>query len=624
MKQQFHARGIRGVVGRALPEVVALVVCGFLSFAVASAADWEIALSRAAVLADDAEPLKEIGLRANVESPFYVFVKNQTKGEEKVSIKLTQLGGADGKKALGSPKTIEDVSVPASKGWVRVSLAPPADPKQAAPKGKDAKAAESPPPMIPLSSPFNVSIEVLDKGGKQLAEKTYPAYLLQPNYVVKVEAVEFKTDDNTLFVDVKALLTEPPPVVELVLQPQKIEGLLPGKKEGVYLQKVKANEIAQLVARNLKFNDNKRPENGIVYLTVDGYQRAFALNTTMSTSSRAEPRFDPTPSVRIVPAAIKTKPVDKVGLRLEVDNPPPLPSLKVDLDRANDKKYEQEDVLPSSRQQLVSVSTANPAGALVFKTAVRDWELELNTKGIFGKSSVRVDLVDNDDNKVKAEGFATLVFDDTPPENVLFLLPNKDNPKQLERGQPLKVLATASDPESGISRAVFFLGKPVVKDGVQELPPNVETVPGELSLRDKSVEATAFLPLPTDKKGVMDVSVQFVNGADQSTFQTIKIELVDPAAGGAAAGKRFKIAGTVIQGTSLQPNVDVVLRDEKGAVKATTRTGKDDKRGIYTFINVAPGVYTVSASNTASRTKGQTPVTVEASDVSDVEIKLTR
>jgi hypothetical protein len=636
MKQQFHARSIWGVVNRAFPpEVVALAAFGFLSFAVASAKDWEIALSRGTDAAKVDDSFKQIGLRANVENRVYVFVKNPTNADQTVSIRLSQLSGTKGKETLlQPPNTIENVRVALPKEWQRVSLAPPMDPKQGDPKAKDGKAAVAPVPMILLPRSFTLLIEVLDKDGKQLAVKPFPVHLLQPNEVVKVTAVEFKTDNNTLSVAMHAVdFTEPAPVVELVLLPQKIEGLLTGKKEGVYLQKLKANETTQLVARNLKFMDNTAPENGIIYLTVDGYQRAFALKTTMSNDSGPAPNFDATAAVRILPAEIKSKPVEKLKFRLEVDNPPLTPSLKVELNRVSDKIYELQEELLSGRQQLVSLSTADPGGALVFKTKVEDWELALDAKGVFGKKSVRVQLLDNNDkvddkDKLKATGEAALVFDDTPPEGVKFLVPNKDNPKYLERGKPLLVQATGNDPESGISRAVFFVGKPVVnKDGIQELPPNVETVQGEMQVTPllQSATWTALLPLPSDKKGVLHISVQFVNGADQSTFQTIPIELIEPGAGGGAGGKRFKIEGKVLQGAILQPNLEVMLKDEKGAVKATTRTGKDGKeRGAFTFNNVPPGVYTVSSSSSASKSRGQTAVTVETSNVANVEIKLLR
>jgi hypothetical protein len=69
----------------------------------------------------------------------------------------------------------------------------------------------------------------------------------------------------------------------------------------------------------------------------------------------------------------------------------------------------------------------------------------------------------------------------------------------------------------------------------------------------------------------------------------------------------------------------VVLRDDKGAPKATTKTVKEGKlKGTFKFENVPPGVYTVLSIKLASKTKGEVPVTVEASDVKDVEIKLLR
>jgi hypothetical protein len=464
--------------------------------------------------------------------------------------------------------------------------------------------------------------------------------------VVNVQPPEFEVKEeegNVLVVKATALkeFTGPPARLELVLLPGEtlIPGLIVEKKEGVYTQKLyKANATTKLVARNLQFEGGQGPPTGLVYVTVDDYPRAFRFPTPFSRTGTAEAATK-LPAIRIATTQEFSAPAEKIVVPLEVDAAGNLDKVDVLVEllvpAADGKGFDQRDArkLRGARRQLIGLSTLDPAGALVFQTDVKDWLAELDAAGIFGEVRVRATMVDEAGKRIQGAEPAelVLVFDDTPPINVKFA-PAKEFPRQLVRGEPLPVKATGSDPESGITRAVFFVGKPALtKDAKLELPPNVELVKAELTpgADPKTVTATALLPLPEVKKGTaLDVSVLFVNGAKQGTFDTIRIELVEPGSGGAAGGKKFKVEGKVVQGDLAQPNLDVVLRDEKGAVKATTKTAtgqeKGKARGTFVFANVPPGVYTVASANSASKSRGQAAVTVDASDVSGVEIKLLR
>src|SRR5262249_25953537 len=144
--------------------------------------------------------------------------------------------------------------------------------------------------------------------------------------------------------------------------------------------------------------------------------------------------------------------------------------------------------------------------------------------------------------------YKAVVLDATPPVNVKFaeLYPTEPPFFKLERGSLLPVKAKAEDPESKIASAVFFVGKPLPGG---KIPENVETVAGVLN--EKTGNWEADVKIPTDQKGVYDVSVRFTNGAGLSEIKTVHIQLVDPPAGSkdgaGAAGKLGQIEGTVVE-----------------------------------------------------------------------------
>jgi hypothetical protein len=652
-----QARSLAGVAGLTASGIVTALIWGIVGSSVACAEDWEIRLSRDAV--PPTTSLERIALRPNVQQSIYLFVANNTNNAEEVVVRLLKLT-VDGKppQPLGEKPLLAP-----GKNTVPVSFAkPPEEGKP--PAGQPAAAAPQPPPMIPLEGPpFKLLIQVLKKDqAMELAKLEVPVSIQAPQEYVGIGEISYQigksSEENTFVVELRAKneFSGPPCSVELELLPEQIPGLSLAKRDGNYKQSLrKGGQAVQLVAKNLKFKNAQAPESGLVSITVDGYPRAFVFATDFSRpGTKVTPEQERTrkPTVRVLDDRKATPPVDKVTLHLEVDSAPSRDvRLEVGADRDKDNQFDQSKeeikVLRGDRSQRVAVSTADPSGALLFKSEVQDWQVELDTAGVFGVLPLRmrmyqvgkdeagkekiqwVDMIDRTGKDVEGrEGIrGMLIFDDSPPENVRFAAA-KDFPRQLERGAPLPVKATGADPESEISQVVFFVGKPVAdKEGKKGPPPNVEVTEGRPLPGSEPGWWVAQLPIPSDKKGIVDVTTQFVNRAGQSTFETIKIELVEPGVGttGAAAAKKYKIEGKVAEGEVLQPGLEVMLRDDKGAVKATTKTGKEGKlRGAFTFENVPPGVYTVAASKVASKTKGEAPVTVDAKDVKDVEIQLLR
>ena len=170
------------------------------------------------------------------------------------------------------------------------------------------------------------------------------------------------------------------------------------KKEGIYSQKLyKVNDTTKLVARNLQFEGGQGPPTGLVSVTMDGFPRAFEFRTPFSRSGKAE-NATKRPAIRIGPMQEFSPPKEKVVVPLEVDAPGNLENVNIRVELLvlakegkEGKEYDQRDVklLHGARQLNIGLATADPKGALVFKTDVQDWRVELDTAGLFGEVRMR-------------------------------------------------------------------------------------------------------------------------------------------------------------------------------------------------------------------------------------------
>jgi hypothetical protein len=434
--------------------------------------------------------------------------------------------------------------------------------------------------------------------------------------------------------------------VDIALDPNRIPGLIDTPKKqgtrGGYLEH--PGDELTLTADNLNFRDtaagSDEKKDGVVYLTVDGYERAFIYQSTFPRGGVTESELDRirNPVARLK-AAAGADPAKPYPVAVELDNAPPGAVVEIGLDRDADKIFNKKagEVVTlgsGNRQQQLFVNPAFPGGALELKALMSDWNTKLDVPEIFGPRLLRFRLLtdqaeaakDNDQDKKLVEflnaanntrGFditETVTFDGTPPEDIHFL----ESPKKLVRGSSLPVQATATDPESGIKGVVFYVGKPV--DG--KPPPTAVLVPGKLD-DPKTGVWTAKLDAPTEQKGKTEVTAQFTNGAGLVASETVKIELVDGATKEGAAVGKASIAGKVFVGERPQPGVPVQLRDAAGGVLDTTQT---NDKGEFIFKDVpAPATYRVAAAKTGDKTKGETVVGVKPDEKKvDVPVNLLR
>jgi hypothetical protein len=429
------------------------------------------------------------------------------------------------------------------------------------------------------------------------------------------------------------------------VSPERIPGLLEGHKEGSYAGYLnQAGDKLTLVAENLPFATDAG-RNGLVYVNVDGYPRAFTFRTTFAggnTPSTGDPVRQPI--LRINAPSFAT-PGIPYPLGVEIDNSPAGSTAEFSVERvgegAEGENRDSEVVTFSGdRRERLLFGVPGPRGALLFKPEVQDWSATVDVREVFGKRLLKLRLLDGEkapilvlDSKQVGEWKDTkdiprvkevvvpVVLDGTKPEKIQFaeLLP-----KKLERDTLLPVKASAQDPESGIKSAVFFVGKPT-PDG--KIPDNAVTAEGKL-VDEKTGVWAADLPVPAGQPATFEISVRFTNNAGLSAIETVRIQLVDSngkgTAGGAAGagGKPGIIEGSVVEGDRAQPGVEVKLTDDKNNLRAATKT---DAAGKYVFKDVPPGAYKVTAAKSAAKTKGEMPVSVNPDEKkTGVVIKLTR
>jgi hypothetical protein len=548
----------------------------------------------------------DLGLRPNLAQQVYLYIRNSGPKETAAPVTVELRAGG---KAIATWTSKQ--AIPKESEAVKVSFSE-----------KPPQPGEKPPELAPVAGPLEAVVLV---GGAE--SDRAPVHFARPDEFVAIKSFQFDGATNILVAQLEANpqrpFIGPPARVELVLRSDRIPALVPGqKKVGSYAGSLSAKEPVKLFASRLQFRPGA-DRNGLVYLTVDGYQRAFTFRATFSAEGRSDLVRITQPILRLETTGLaKAGGPSQVGL--EMDNTASS-TAQLGLYRDSSSNADLEgplELYPSERDIRILVSPLGPNGAILFRTEVSDWQSKLQTADIFGDRVLRLELINKSKDredfidsgkpiKLDSQGnYETtkeivrgLRIDGSPPEDVDFL----DFPKQIVRGADLPVKATGVDPESGIAKVVFFLGKEQDDGKIPPTAPKVELKPAS---KDQK-EFEAKLQAPTDKKGTFDVSVAFINGVGMQTIRTVQIELIDAKAGGGGA----TITGKVVFGDNAIPGQEVLLRDPQGNVKDTTKAGTEGAaRGVFTFKNVAPGTYQLVAINGALRASGQAAVQVGAGE----------
>lgn len=441
-------------------------------------------------------------------------------------------------------------------------------------------------------------------------QRTLRVEVASPRDYVRVTDIQFDPAGadrprNKLYMKLQASASLPGPDIgaEMVLPSKRIPGLLGvggGTLKRTFPAKSGSNP-ATLFAENIRLADGAN-ENGVMHLDVDGFQRAFIFRTTFARRGDSlTPRRDNRPQVRwnVEPYVLAA---DRTLFPIEVDNAPPGATLDVSLGRAaedgsgsNGFEADLSERLPHARNQRLGFWPHGNDGALVFDAEVRDWTVTWNTSGILGARVLRARLLDQAGTEI-ARAEQPVTIDGSAPSAARIL----DAPPKARPGAALKLLAEAVDPESGIAKVVFFVGRP----HDDAIPAQAAVVPASPVSGDRSAW-TATVPLPEGKKGQVAVSAQFTNGVGLTRFETVMVELTDAEV---AEKKHGQIRGRVLEGPRPQPNQEVILRDARGQERARTRTLAD---GTFRFDNLEAGNYSIFCVKPESLRRATVPATVE-------------
>jgi hypothetical protein len=547
--------------------------------------------------------LAELRLRPNQKQSVHLFVRNPSDTPRKVQIEL---------KAEGTPPTLSGPVEVGAKETKKVVLGKP----MPAPEGKK-------PELPELSGTLQLRLLEADKK-VVLDDKRLRVSIAQQREYVRVSNIRYEPGDkNKLIVQVRAAsqIEGPPCRVRLELPRERMPGFLKAES-GTFEGQLQGDAEVTLSAENLLFED-AADENGYVYLTVDGYERAFIFRITFARrGTGVAPQEVLRPELRIR-APRYLAPGQPCPVKIETDNSQAGANLEIGIDRNRQGNFALEPLLQGDRRQRVHFAPVGPEGTLFFETAVSDWSLVMNLAGIVGTRDLRGRLLDRRGGEI-TRAIQPVTVDPNPPIGLRIIQVGKV--KEPNPGQPIKVFPDAFlpvivegiDPESGVDKVRFYLAKPM--DG--KMPPGAPMKEGEPLNADK----TRWRGLvPADKEGATDLTVEFVNRVGLTTLtQTYALHVskgdaVDPA----DKPKPGSIAGTVLEGDRPQPGLTVELIEPKAPAPGDKpKSTMTDQNGKFEFKDLEPGTYRVKSAKPVSNRKGEETVIVTPGKAAPVAIKL--
>jgi hypothetical protein len=535
-------------------------------------------------------PLTDVRLRPlGVPERFYLYVRNPGDRPRALRVELTA-----GEKLLRGSATLPP------RETVLLKFPPPPAPPAVAP------AAPVPPPAAPprleaLDSPVVVRLYDTEKNDALVLRQDVRVAVAAPREYVRVTGARYDPPGpatggkNRLEVNLSAAaeMTDPPCVARLVVPADAqspgpppagtLSGELPPPGEGL-----------KLFAENLT---PPQSGEGPAWVDIDGCERAFLYRVGYVAGGTVAPREDRDVALRLRAAPYAVS--GKLGVRAEVDNAPTGSTLEISLGRVSGAGFEADATrkFPTARAVRVGFGVSTD-GALLFDGSIHDWSIDLDAAQVRGRRALRARLLDADGGIVRT-ALQTVLLDDSKPADVQFV----EVPALARQGTVLPVKAVGRADVAGVKEVRFFVGAPPA-DG--KLPATVPTVAG-VSLDTSGRTWGARLKLPADRKGPLELGVEFVSNVGLSTFGRTTVELVDFDPEKVAPGS---IRGVVMIGGLPQAGLDVLLSDEKGVVKQKVKSGAD---GSFMFEGVAPGKYQASASKagSASDRQGHADFTVE-------------
>jgi hypothetical protein len=579
--------------------------------------------------AQEPSKLQILALRPNIAQPLFFHYANPGPGTRRnIKITLEHLNAQGVAREIGVV-TIDSVAAKKS--------APLKFPPVAA--AKDAK-EDAPWPALG-GPPFMLRFRI-EEAGKAETKLDVPIVLLEPRAYISVDEVRYDKAKGRLSIKLRWADPQGPPCpVELDLQASVIPGLILDKT-GTFKQTLsKDNPVVELSADKVKFVGDVAPRNGRIYVTVDGYRRAFLYKCTFAEGQLTQLKDEM--RARIV-AQRYVLPGPKTPVLLEVDtknyeegddDSPQKAMVELKFDRIGDGTYEAVPGSPFRGLREQAVEYKVDAETLVLRTKVADRVVVLNTEGINGRRSLQIRLLtakgtpiplaDEQDERTEKialynagpeNSFAPLrfvrdkglvigqmVLDGTPPEElVIEKLPAKITPEG--RLKPIVRVKERSLDQAPVGKVQFFLG-PFEKGG--KIPEKAVISEGEFDKTLKAYVAKDDLIVPAEARGKAEVSVQVTTATGVPGEKGHAVSVVGPKD---VENVLTTITGVVRRGELPQPGVDVALvkvpREKDDPPPAKT---KADDMGKFMFKDVKPGTYVIVSARAG--TVGRLEVRVE-------------
>lgn len=529
--------------------------------------------------------LEALCLRPNgARRSFYLFVRNDSLQTRSVAVRLSAGGRFESPLEIAPGQTLP----------VKFKGTPP-DPK-------------SPLPEVAGS----LEVEVVDASTHEvLTRKQLAIRVLSPREYVQATSIQFvpataKQPKNRLEIELRGAELPPggPCFAELDVPIDQIDGLLAVGGGALRGKLPPGGKTLSLHADKLKLANG--PVEGDVYLNVDGCPRAFIYRTDFAQQGDpTTPREDLRPDVRIE-ADRYAKAGPGYQVTIKTDNVPAAARLEVQLGNSEGEDFlsQLSQTLPSGRRIRIGFSPFGAEGALVASGSNGDWQVDLDTTGMIGQRTLRVRMLDAQGNALQTAE-EQVVFEGGPPKGSRFV----DLPAAAPAGKPLVLKVAAARCPSGIDQVKLVMGKPV--DG--KLPPGAKLVAAEQET-DSDGTWAATLNMPKSTEEAVEVSAQLTSRAGMVEWITTKLSL-----GSADMADAGSVRGKVLEGPRPQAGLEVLLKDDKGAVKAKTTTGDD---GTFGFGGVKPGKYTAASSKPVSGRKGAASVDVAPQQQAEVTVEL--
>ena len=472
------------------------------------------------------------------------------------------------------------------------------------------------PGMVPIRPPLTVQVADADHPAEAVVLPV-PVRLVRPTDLVQILSARYDPavggpgGKSRLEIRLRAVepLAGPPCALELVLPAGRIPGLL-GSGEGTFRGLLpRPGEELTLFAEDLRL-DERADEAGVVYLSIDGVERALVFRARFARRGRPTSLIlDGQPALRLQGDAVA--PVSGAyPLTIAIDAPPEASQILLTLGRyagsgRDDRFEEAQRIEIEGARTRFRLNPRGPMGALVFDATVLDPTVSLDVGGIRGQRLVRADLLDETGGVVASDQLA-LVIDDRAASEVRF----DNSPRFGVKNGTITLRVVGRVPSSGVRAVNLFVGRPT-SDGKR--PDGVTPYPARpLDAGRTTWEGT--VPLGDAKLGPLDLSAEFVAGNGLARFATTSLGVVEtiPVDPGV-------VRGVVKEGPRPQPNLEVRALDEKKVEKAKATT---DALGRFALQGLAPGKYQIVCVRLTPPRRGATPVEVVPGKVIEVEVPM--